>query len=169
MQETATNFFCFRMQETATLVSQFGYLSQSMLPILSLARLQSFLSAICIGAVSASSQLLLSSSTIIIVALSGTFQSNCRIRRLIRHVAGSASGIEYHARYSRNLTSIDRRIGHTQSNDIQKRVLYRLGGILGSVGHKVKIHKITPATGKERGDLEIKDYSRQDVKRRLPR
>ncbi len=31
-------------------------------------------------------------------------------------------------------------------------------GILGSVGHKVKIHKITPATGKERGDLETKDY-----------
>jgi hypothetical protein len=37
-------------------------------------------------------------------------------------------------------------------------VVYRLGGILGSVGHKVKIHKITTATGKERGDLEIKDY-----------
>ena len=37
-------------------------------------------------------------------------------------------------------------------------VVYQLGGILGSVGHKVKIHKITPATGKERGDLEIKDY-----------
>jgi hypothetical protein len=36
--------------------------------------------------------------------------------------------------------------------------LVRLGGILGSVGHKVKIHKITPATGKERGDLEIIDY-----------
>jgi hypothetical protein len=26
------------------------------------------------------------------------------------------------------------------------------------VGHRVKIHKITPATGKERDDLEIKDY-----------
>ena len=37
-------------------------------------------------------------------------------------------------------------------------VVYRLGVILGSVGHKVQIHKITPATGKERGDLEIKDY-----------
>ena len=36
--------------------------------------------------------------------------------------------------------------------------MYRLGGILGSVGPKVKIHNITPATGKERGDLEIKDY-----------
>jgi hypothetical protein len=31
-----------------------------------------------------------------------------------------------------------------------------LGGILGSVGHRVKIHKITSVTGKERGDLEIK-------------
>jgi hypothetical protein len=37
-------------------------------------------------------------------------------------------------------------------------VVYRLGGIFGSVGHRVKIHKITPATGKERDDLEIKDY-----------
>jgi hypothetical protein len=37
-------------------------------------------------------------------------------------------------------------------------VVYRLGGILGSVGHRVKIHKITPATGIQRGDLEIKDY-----------
>ena len=36
--------------------------------------------------------------------------------------------------------------------------VYRLGGILGSVGHRVKIHKITPATGKKRGDLEIRDY-----------
>ena len=26
------------------------------------------------------------------------------------------------------------------------------------MGHRVKIHKITPAMGKERGDLEIKDY-----------
>jgi hypothetical protein len=38
------------------------------------------------------------------------------------------------------------------------RVVYRLGGLFGSVGHKVKIHKITPVTGKERGDIEIKDY-----------
>ncbi len=37
-------------------------------------------------------------------------------------------------------------------------MVYRLGGILGSVGHRDKIHKITPSTGKERGDLEIKDY-----------
>jgi hypothetical protein len=42
------------------------------------------------------------------------------------------------------------------------RVVYRLGALFGSVGHKVKIHKITPATGQERGDTlifqEIKDY-----------
>ncbi len=37
-------------------------------------------------------------------------------------------------------------------------VVYRLGVILGSVDHRVKIHKITSTTGKERGDLEIKDY-----------
>ncbi len=37
-------------------------------------------------------------------------------------------------------------------------VVHRLGGILGSVGHRVKIHNITPATGKERGDVEIRDY-----------
>jgi hypothetical protein len=36
--------------------------------------------------------------------------------------------------------------------------VYRLGGILGSVDHRVKIHNITPATGKERGDVEIRDY-----------
>jgi hypothetical protein len=37
-------------------------------------------------------------------------------------------------------------------------VVYRLGGILGSVVHRVKIHKITPVQGKERGDVEIRDY-----------
>ena len=37
-------------------------------------------------------------------------------------------------------------------------VVYKLSGILGSVGHRVKIHKITPAQGKERGDLEVRDY-----------
>jgi hypothetical protein len=37
-------------------------------------------------------------------------------------------------------------------------VVNRLGGILSSVGHRVKIHNITPATGKERGDVEIRDY-----------
>ena len=36
-------------------------------------------------------------------------------------------------------------------------VVYKLGALLGSVGHKVKIHKITSGTGKERGDIEIKD------------
>ena len=37
-------------------------------------------------------------------------------------------------------------------------VVYKMGTLLGSVGHRVKIHNITPVTGKERGDLEIKDY-----------
>ena len=44
------------------------------------------------------------------------------------------------------------------TSQVHEWVVYRLGVILGSVSHKVKIHKITPATGKERGDLEIKDY-----------
>jgi len=44
------------------------------------------------------------------------------------------------------------------STQVHDWVVYRLGDILGSVGHRVKIHKITSATGKERGDLEIKDY-----------
>ena len=33
-----------------------------------------------------------------------------------------------------------------------------MGTLLGSVGHKVEIHKITPVNDKERGDIEIKDY-----------
>ncbi len=36
--------------------------------------------------------------------------------------------------------------------------VYRLGALLGSVGHRVKIHNITSVTNKERGDLEIQDY-----------
>jgi hypothetical protein len=44
------------------------------------------------------------------------------------------------------------------TSQVHDWVVYKLGGILGSVGHRVKIHKITPATDKERGDLEIKDY-----------
>jgi hypothetical protein len=42
--------------------------------------------------------------------------------------------------------------------DIYDWAVYKLSGILGSVGHRVKIHKMTPAQGKERGDLEIRDY-----------
>ena len=46
---------------------------------------------------------------------------------------------------------------HAKSPDTQVHdwVVHRLGGILSSVGHRVKIHNITPATGKERGDVEI--------------
>ncbi len=43
------------------------------------------------------------------------------------------------------------------SSQSQDWVVYRLGGILGLVGHRVKVNKITSATGKERGDREIKD------------
>jgi hypothetical protein len=48
----------------------------------------------------------------------------------------------------------------TKSADSQVHdwVDYKLGSLLGSVGHRVKIHNITPATGKERGDMEINDY-----------
>ena len=51
-------------------------------------------------------------------------------------------------------------------------VVYKLGVLLGSVGHRLKIHKITSATGKERDDLEIKDYvvfqKTQEQSNRLP-
>jgi len=30
--------------------------------------------------------------------------------------------------------------------------------LLHSVGHRVKTHNVTPDTGNERGDIEIKDY-----------
>jgi hypothetical protein len=43
------------------------------------------------------------------------------------------------------------------ASQVHDRVVYKLGAILGSSGHIVKIHKITSATGKERGDIEIKD------------
>jgi hypothetical protein len=42
--------------------------------------------------------------------------------------------------------------------------VYKFSGFLGSVGHRVKIHKITTATGKERGHLEVKDYSVWTIK-----
>ncbi len=42
-------------------------------------------------------------------------------------------------------------------SQIHEWVVYKLVVLLGLVGHKVKIHKFTPATGKER-DIEIKDY-----------
>ena len=37
-------------------------------------------------------------------------------------------------------------------------IVYRLSLLLRSVGHRVKTHRITPAAGNERGDIEIKDY-----------
>ena len=44
------------------------------------------------------------------------------------------------------------------ASQVHDWVVYKLGTLLGSVGYRVKIHKITPATDKERGDIEIKDY-----------
>ncbi len=41
---------------------------------------------------------------------------------------------------------------------VHECVVYKLDVLLGSVGHIVKIHKITSETGKERGDIEIRDY-----------
>ena len=37
-------------------------------------------------------------------------------------------------------------------------IVYRLSSMILSVGHRVKIHKVTPAVGNERDDVEIKDY-----------
>ena len=42
------------------------------------------------------------------------------------------------------------------TSQVHDWVVYKMGTLLGSVGH-TKIHKITPTTDKERGDLEIKD------------
>ena len=39
------------------------------------------------------------------------------------------------------------------ASQVHDWVVYKMGTILGSVGHRVKIHKITPGTGKERGDI----------------
>ena len=44
------------------------------------------------------------------------------------------------------------------ASEVHDWVVYKLGSFLGSVGQRVKIHKITPATSKERGDIEIKYY-----------
>jgi hypothetical protein len=44
------------------------------------------------------------------------------------------------------------------ASQVHDWVVYRLVDIFGPVGHRIKIHKITPETGKERDDLEIKDY-----------
>ena len=44
------------------------------------------------------------------------------------------------------------------TSQVHDWVVHRLGDLLGSVGHRVKVHKITSVTDKERDDLEIKDY-----------
>ena len=54
---------------------------------------------------------------------------------------------------------------HLQTCQVQSVALhthewfvYRLSSLLRSVGHRVKTHKITPAVGNERGDIEIGKY-----------
>ena len=37
-------------------------------------------------------------------------------------------------------------------------VVYRISSLFRSVGHRVKTHKVTPAVGNERGDIEIGKY-----------
>ncbi len=45
-------------------------------------------------------------------------------------------------------------------------VVYKLGALLGFVGHTVKIHKIsTPDTGKELGDIEHKGLKKRIFKK----
>jgi hypothetical protein len=54
--------------------------------------------------------------------------------------------------------SADSQVYDWVDSQVYDWVVYRLGGIFDSVGQRVKIHKITPATVKERDGLEIKDY-----------
>jgi hypothetical protein len=58
------------------------------------------------------------------------------------------------------------------ASQVHEWVVNKLGALLDSVCHRVKIHKITPVTGKERDDIEIKDYvilqKHQEQANRLP-
>ncbi len=47
-------------------------------------------------------------------------------------------------------------------------IVYRLSLLLRSVGHRLKTHRITPATGNERDDIEIQDYVILPHGERLP-
>jgi hypothetical protein len=53
---------------------------------------------------------------------------------------------------------ICRRVKRNQWFQVHEWVVYEVDVLLDSVGNKVKIHKITPTTGIERGDIEIRDY-----------
>ena len=64
-------------------------------------------------------------------------------------------GFSTHHGFSVTLFTLDFLPFYSQVHDW---VVYKMGTLLSSVGNLVKIHNITPATGKERGDLEIKDY-----------
>jgi hypothetical protein len=67
-----------------------------------------------------------------------------RNHRPLRQCPGHAFQIDY---FGDNLQTCQEKSAATQVHDW---VVYRLGGILGSVVHRVKIHNITPVTGKER-------------------
>jgi hypothetical protein len=43
-------------------------------------------------------------------------------------------------------------------SQVHEWVVYKLVVLLDSVGHRKKIHKITSTTGKEQGDIELKNY-----------
>jgi hypothetical protein len=56
--------------------------------------------------------------------------------------------------FSSRFTLIINNNKETAAAQVHDWVVRRLGGILSSVDHRVKIHNITPATVKERGDVE---------------
>jgi hypothetical protein len=67
----------------------------------------------------------------------------------LRQCSCNAFQIDY---FGDHLQTCQAKSAATQVHDW---VVRRLGGILSSVGHRVKVHNITPASGKERGDVEI--------------
>ena len=66
-----------------------------------------------------------------------------------------ACNASHHDMYGDHLQTCQVKSAVSQVHDW---VVHRLGDLLGSVGHRVKVHKITSVTDKERDDLEIKDY-----------
>jgi hypothetical protein len=57
--------------------------------------------------------------------------------------------------YGSHIQTCQRQSASLPSNE---RIVYRFNLLLRSVGHRVKTYRITPATGNERGDIEIQDY-----------
>jgi hypothetical protein len=50
------------------------------------------------------------------------------------------------------------RFGESAALTTHEWIVYRISSMIRSVGHRVKIHKVAPAVGNERDDVEIKDY-----------